>query len=218
MKKLLIICFLLSARFGFAQHAFENEIQTFEKQDADVKPAKGTTLFVGSSSFRLWVTFTNDMKGFQAINRGFGGSQMSDVLYFFDRVVKPYQPKWIFLYEGDNDINSGENPEAIYAEFQEFVSKVKRELPGTRIAFVGLRPSLARLQNMDKQKQLNSLVKSYCSQTEGMYFIDTFSPFFDEKNELLKDIFVADNLHLNTKGYQIWTNTITHFMAEKGVK
>lgn len=218
MKKILTICFLLSVQFCFAQNSFENEIQAFEKLDANAKPEKGITLFVGSSSLRLWTTFGQDLKSFHAINRGFGGSQMSDVLYFFDRVVKPYHPGWIFLYEGDNDLNAGENPESVYAEFQEFVNRVKKELPGTRIAFIGLRPSIARLKNLDRQKQLNLLVKTYCSANKGVYFIDTFSPFFGEKEELLQDVFVADNLHLNTKGYQIWTDTITQFMQKKGIK
>jgi hypothetical protein len=32
------------------------------------------------------------------LNRGLGGSQMSDLLYYFDRVVAPYRPALVVIY------------------------------------------------------------------------------------------------------------------------
>ncbi|MBL7809405.1 MAG: hypothetical protein JNN28_16420, partial [Saprospiraceae bacterium] len=87
-----------------AQNRFEAEIRAFEKQDSLHKPAPGQVLLYGSSTMRLWTTFQADLPGVQVLNRGFGGSEMEDAIYFFERVVVPLRPSLILLYEGDNDL------------------------------------------------------------------------------------------------------------------
>ena len=108
----------------WAQQAFEKEIRNYEKQDSISMPAKGQILFIGSSSFRIWKTFATDLAGIAAINRGFGGSTMTDALYYFDRMVAKYQPKWVIMYEGDNDLSKGQSPEEIAAEYKLFSEKL----------------------------------------------------------------------------------------------
>jgi hypothetical protein len=80
MKKIIfLLCFIYSPIW--AQQTFEKEIRNYEKQDSISMPAKGQILFIGSSSFRIWKTFATDLAGIAAINRGFGGSTMTDALY-----------------------------------------------------------------------------------------------------------------------------------------
>ena len=61
------------------------------------------TRSVGSSSIRLWKLDTWFPK-LSAVNRGFGGSEISDVNYFADRIVFRHKPRVIVFYAGDNDI------------------------------------------------------------------------------------------------------------------
>ena len=69
----------------FAQ--WEKEIAAFEAADKTNPPPQGAILFVGSSSIRLWKTLARDFPGHQVINRGFGGSQITDSVHFAGRVV-----------------------------------------------------------------------------------------------------------------------------------
>ena len=68
-------------------HPFEKDILAFEASDQKTPPLHGAILFVGDSTFTKWKSIHEDLPGYTVINRGFGGSQMSDLLYFTDRIV-----------------------------------------------------------------------------------------------------------------------------------
>mgnify|MGYP000679761906 CR=1 FL=1 len=208
MNKILLALLLFVSTSVLAQNPFEKEILAYEKQDSLSMPAKGQILFIGSSSFRLWKSFEADMKGLPAsFNRGFGGSTLADALYYFDRMVVKYQPKWVIMYEGDNDLAKGKLPQQIATEYDEFKARLKKQVPGAKLVFVAARPSLARVAIVDKQKELNALIKA-----KGDYFIDMHSPFYLSDGTLMMDIFVADKLHLNEKGYAIFAKQIRQFI------
>ena len=211
MNKLLIALLLFVSMNLMAQNPFEREIRAYEKQDSLSMPPKGQVLFFCSSSFRLWKSFDSDMKGMPAsINRGFGGSTLADALYYFDRMVVKYQPKWVIMYEGDNDLARGKTPQQIANEYDEFVARLAKQVPGAKLVFVAARPSLLRFPMVEKQKELNALILA-----KGGYFIDMHAPFYLADGSLMTDIFVADKLHLNEKGYVIFAKQIQDFMIKQ---
>ena len=79
-----------------------------EKCCSDVLTKKNTfqkngILFIGSSSIRKWKTAEYFNYKSSIINRGFGGSHISDINYYFNTIILAYKPKIIVLYAGDND-------------------------------------------------------------------------------------------------------------------
>jgi lysophospholipase L1-like esterase len=211
MKK-LVLFLIFVGHVVMGQHAFEKEILDYEKQDSIAMPAKGQKLFIGSSSFRLWKTFPTDMAGIPAINRGFGGSTLVDALYYFDRMVVKYEPSWVFLYEGDNDLWKNQSPEEIAAEYKLFSEKLAIVLPQTKLVYVSIRPSLARQAMVHQQKALNAIIATYSKGQKNRFVLDMHSPFYLPDGTLMQDIFVADRLHLNEKGYPIFALTIKEFI------
>jgi lysophospholipase L1-like esterase len=217
MKKIIFLLCLISSPL-WAQQAFEKEIRNYEKQDSISMPAKGQILFIGSSSFRIWKTFATDLAGISAINRGFGGSTMTDALYYFDRMVVKYSPSTVVVYEGDNDLNKGKSPEDLAKEYEDFSNRLKKALPKTKLVYLAVRPSLARIAIVDKQKQFNSWLADYCKSQKGRFFLDMHSPFYLPDGTVMPDIFVADRLHLNEKGYLIFSAKIREFILEKKLR
>src|SRR5688500_2560561 len=57
---------------------FAAEIHAFEEWDRKNSVPPGTVLFIGSSSVRMWPT-AESFPHLPLINRGFGGSHISDV-------------------------------------------------------------------------------------------------------------------------------------------
>ncbi len=218
MKKALLFTLLLTASGLYAQqqHPFEAEIRAYEIRDSIAPPAKGQVLLYGSSSMRLWTTFAQDLAGFPVVNRGFGGSQMSDAVYYFDRIVVPLQPSWILLYEGDNDLSNGKKtPGQIYADFLIFMRLVKEKLPGTRVAIYSLRPSLARESTMPQQRELNAMFKKYCRKhRKTARYIDVYDLLLTPEGRPNGDLLVEDKLHLNAKGYAVWTKATRDFLEK----
>ena len=103
-------------------------IEQFEDWDRKNSFPSAAVLFVGSSSIKLWPT-RESFRDLPVINRGFGGSQISEVSYFADRIVLPYKPKVIAFYAGDNDVAKGKSAKRVFEDYQEFVRLVHTKLP-----------------------------------------------------------------------------------------
>ena len=164
---------------------------------------------------RLWDSFTQDLPGFSVINRGFGGSQMSDAIAYFDRVVMPLHPGTIILYEGDNDLASGESVDEIYKEFKQLIKLIGSKLPNTKLVFVSLGPSVARINLLSKQQELNTQVQKYClKHPEKADYIDVHKLLLNADGKPDPHYLVADQLHLNVDGYRIWANEIRAYLQK----
>ena len=192
---------------------FENEIVAFENADKKNPPGPVDVLFVGSSSIRLWTTLTEDFPEYRVLNRGFGGSWISDSVRNADRIVTPYKPKAIVFYAGTNDLADGKSPETILSDYNAFVTKVRAKLPDVPIAFIAVSPAPSRYGNVANIKRANRLVETYSAHRPGLRFIDTF-PLMLENGGPWPDIFVADQLHMKPQGYAIWKKAVVPVLAE----
>jgi lysophospholipase L1-like esterase len=215
MKKLLLTTLAIFINYLSYSQPFISEIKAFEKQDSLSMPAKGQIVLAGSSTFRFWITSKVDLVDYPTINRGFGGSQMSDLNFYFDRIVSKYDPKMILVYEGDNDLAAGESPASIFEDFKIFAEKVKTQLPNVIVGYCSIRPSIARVNIREKQVETNELIKNYCKSLKGFYFIDIYKEYFLPNGELMPDVFVSDKLHLNKKGYEIWAKATRKFLKKR---
>lgn len=188
---------------------WEKNIAAFEAADRTNPPPTGLILCIGSSSMRKWhPTIRRDLAPLTLIPRGFGGSTMNDVLYFADRVVLPYRPRAILLYEGDNDINKGVSPEAVRDTFLVLTRKVHAQLPDTRFYVIAIKPSPKRWEIWPEMERANSLLKAACDADNRLEFIDVASAMLNEAGQPRPEIFVDDELHLNRQGYEIWTQVV----------
>jgi lysophospholipase L1-like esterase len=188
-------------------YPFEKEIKAFKKTDSTAMPPQDAILFIGSSSIRMWKTLNEDMSPLKVINRGFGGSEMEHAIHYFDQIVEPYRPHAIVLYEGDNDIAAGKSPDTVFADFKIFAELAKSTLPGVPLFFISIKPSISREKFLAQMQQANNLIKEYCDREEGLFFIDVAASMMD-KDKIKTDIFIEDNLHMNTKGYDIWEKIV----------
>lgn len=184
-----------------------NDIRKFEEADRTSPPPRGGIEFVGSSSIRLWTTLAQDFPDKPVFNRGFGGSQLADSVNFAERIIIPYAPKQVMIYAGSNDINAGKSATEVYGDFVALVTKIRKELPRTKIAFVAVSPNPARWSQIDRVREVNRLAAAYCKQHD-LTFIDTFSLMLGEDGQPKPDIFVADRLHMNANGYAIWREAV----------
>lgn len=187
--------------------AFDEAIAAFEEADRAAMPPKCATLFVGSSSIRFWRTLKEDFPDRTVINRGFGGSTVWEVDHYFDRVVKPYQPKEIVLYAGENDINAGRTPDQVYADFVQFMRLKEKALGATPVWYIAAKPSKLRIDQFTQQSDLNAKVKALANNRDDLAYIDIV-PVMLKPDGAPKDIYVEDNLHMTPGGYALWTPVV----------
>jgi len=188
---------------GAAQR-FEDEIASFEAADRVSRPPKGNVLFVGSSSIRVWPDLKVDFPNIDVLQRGFGGSTLDEVDHYVPRIALPYCPRLIVLYAGDNDLAEGRTPEQILADFKTFVGLVRNPMPKTRIIFVSIKPSTARVALLGKMREANALVRQYIASDPSLTYVDVFTPMLDSTGVPRGELFQSDGLHMNAQGYAIW--------------
>ena len=191
------------------------EIAEFIKADRVKFPKPGGVVFVGSSTIRMWPNLARDFPGVNVIQRGFGGSELSDVVYRAPRIVLPYKPRLIVLYAGDNDLANGRTPQDVLKAFQSFVAVVRAALPQTRIAFVSIKPSWARVSLLDKMKATNSLVREYIAGEQGLIYVDAFSRMLSPAGHPRAELLESDSLHMNATGYKLWRYLLTPVVRGK---
>jgi len=187
---------------------YEYEVKQLEQLWATFKTPP-ETLFYGSSSIRLWETLPVDLGALKPAKLGFGGSTLAACVWFFDRIMQGYQPKRLVVYAGDNDLGDGRHPEEVFIFFQQLVARAKWQF-GSAIPcyYISLKPSPARQYLIDQYKYTNGLIEKEIAKTPNWKFIDVFSQMVDDKGKPKKEYFLPDDLHLNPKGYQLWTETL----------
>ena len=169
-------------------------------------------LFTGSSSIVMWKNIRDQFPDNKIINNGFGGSQMHELLYFLEELVINYKPAKVFIYEGDNDISEGRTTNNIMKSTKKITRIIKHKLPGTKIYYISPKPSIARWELKEQYISLNTRLNKYALKNKGVFFIDVWNPMLTEDGSLNSELFISDGLHMNQKGYEIWSKAVKPFV------
>lgn len=180
------------------------ELRAFDAQDATNPPPRKPIVFTGSSSFRLWQELPQDFPGLRVMNRGFGGSQLSDVREHFERLILRYQPRQVVIYCGGNDLNAKKPVAEVVADLKDVVNRIHRELPQTKVAYVSIALNPARWDQREQVIAANAAIAEFMAQDRRRQFIDVTTAMLGPDGLPKPDIFVADRLHMNRKGYELW--------------
>ena len=201
----------LLAKGGFPEtetkkpNRWERNIQRFEASDKTKAPPKGKVLFLGSSSIVRWNTDRLFPKH-TTINRGFGGSQISDSLEFAGRILLPYRPRTVVFYAGDNDIAAGKSPKQVVEDYKSLVATTHSTLPKTKFVFVAIKPSLRRWSLWGKMKQANEAIAAFSKSDPRLEYLDIATPMLGDDGKPKKELLAKDGLHLSDEGYKLWTS------------
>lgn len=208
--------FCLSFNVLQAQNRWEKEIQYFKDIDKREGIKREKILFIGSSTFTMWKDLKSYFPQHEIVNRAFGGSKMREVLQFFETVVKPYAPKQVIVYEGDNDLSWAEySVDEFMKDIYCFVRLVQINFPEAKIAMVSIKPSPSKsARTIEKYKEANSRMKEFCIQS-NLSFINTYEAMFINQGEINKDLFKEDMLHMNEKGYRIWAEIMEPYLISQ---
>ena len=189
---------------------WEHSIRAFEARDRRRAPRQGSIVFVGSSSFTLWASLEADLAPLPAVNRGFGGALIDDVVRYADRIVVPYQPSAVVLFAGTNDIAGPRPATAAYVaeRFDAFVAKVRLAVPEALIFYVAITPSRARWRLWPVAMEANRLIETRVRVDAGLRFIDLGRFLVGGDGTPDPKFYRRDGLHPSKSGYRIWAREI----------
>jgi lysophospholipase L1-like esterase len=188
---------------------FAKEIATFDAADAKTPPAKGGIVFTGSSSIRM-LSLPKVFPGLEALNRGFGGSHISEVNHYLDRCVLRYAPSTVVFYCGGNDLWDKKPPEQVEEDFTEFRTRLFAKVPEARLIVMAIRPSPSRESIRETEAAMNlRFQKAAEADPRITYVSGSWDRFLDAAGKPVPELFVADGLHMSDAGYAIWKELLT---------
>lgn len=190
------------------------EIQEFKKQDKENPPPKNSILLIGSSSFTKWTDVNEYFLGKNIINRGFGGSRLTDLNFYAEDLLSPYQPKQIIIYCGENDFadNSKLEADVVVDRFKSFYKKIRKKFPTIEVDFISIKYSPSRAHLWPQMREANKQIAKFMWREKNAEFIDVTRIMADKNGAVRKELFVEDMLHMTPEGYRLWTIVMTPFM------
>ena len=195
----------LSAPLQASQSDPERFVRDFEKfaelDKANPPPAKNLTLFTGSSTIRRWTTLSEDFPEIPVLNRGFGGSQLHQVLHHFDDLFPRYKPERIVLYCGENDLWRRKSVVKTLDEFTTLVTRIRKILPHTPLVYISCKPSPKRMSKWAIYQDLNAKIKTFCQKDPLLTFVDLSGILLGPDGKPATGIWDKDQLHVNQAGY-----------------
>jgi lysophospholipase L1-like esterase len=190
------------------------------KKRASTQTIPGGVVCIGSSHMANWKNIQNDLKPLTVFNLGIGGSRMVHASEIFLPVLAvPAKPRAVILYEGSNDLNAGDTPEAILEHFKNLHQCLHRDLPETRLYVLGIVPSPGkRFEKWTAIQEANALLKKECASQPWMTFLDTTTPLIGPDGMPRTECFIRNDVHMTALGYETWASVIVPVVveAEKG--
>ncbi|MCO6498062.1 MAG: G-D-S-L family lipolytic protein [Chitinophagaceae bacterium] len=215
--KIIVTCFLFlsSENVLSQQYPFADAIKAFKEQDKIKMPEKNAILFIGSSSFTFWKDIQDYFPGYPIINRGFGGSTLKDLIYYADDVVKPYHPRQVVIYCGENDLTEPNvDATVVFDRFKILFNLIRKHYPGVPVTYVSMKPSPSRKKFRADMEAGNAAIRYFLDQHENTSYVDVYRLMLLESGQPIPDIFKSDSLHMNAEGYKIWQKEIAPYLIK----
>ena len=187
----------------------EKAVCKYETETEDQAP-KGQIVFYGPSYYTRWCADFG-MKPLRealpgksgapcCINRGFGSSCSEHQLYYYPRMVRPFEPKVLVYASHANGASFGYSQEEIWEIAQKVIMYTLTDFPDCRVYIVGAHPT----KNMsdaerERKKLYDSWIIEFAEKTPNCSYINLLDhePFCDPS------VFLDDGVHFNRKGYDL---------------
>lgn len=216
MKKIFSAFLLLTFALIFSQEKprYWQEIQNFKTLNQQSKPPKDAILLIGSSSFTKWQDVSEYFPGKVIINRGFGGSMLTDLNNYSEDLLNPYQPKQIIIYCGENDFADDDQvkSDVVVDRFKTFYKKIRSKFPKIQVDYISIKYSPSREHLWPQMKEANNKIAEFMKKEKNADFIDITKVMNDAQGHIRNDLFVEDMLHMTPEGYQLWTKVMKPYM------
>ena len=214
MKKsvLFFLIFIIGLTAGFAQqHPFEGEVRSLSARLDSIGWNPGGTVVTGSSTIKMWRSLPETSSGEAVLNTGFGGSKAADLERYLFPLVLKFDPKRVFIYEGDNDLWADVPVQEILNSLKQIVTRIHLVDPGIEIILIGAKPSPSRWAKKETYQTFNQLLKAYCDREEQVTYLHTWNALTDAQGNPRPELYIQDQLHLNSAGYMIWNGIFKSF-------
>ncbi|HUP81204.1 MAG TPA: GDSL-type esterase/lipase family protein [Pirellula sp.] len=167
-------------------------------------------LCLGSSSFRLWSTISDDLAPYQIVNRAYGGAKYCDLAIHTPKLIEDLRFRAAMIFVG-NDITGREmdkTPDEIVRLSKIVMDVVRTQRPNAPVFLIAVTPSPSRFQHWTRIIEANQSLEKLASKEANTFFVATQNKYLNQQGEPRSELFVKDMLHQNKDGYAIWSSIL----------
>ncbi len=214
-KTIFLLLFVLGGFVSMSQ-PFISEVRQFSRADSLQPPPVHPILLIGSSSFTYWKDVQAYFPGHTILNRAFGGSSLTHLIQYADEVIFRYQPKQIVIYCGENDLAGSDlvTADTVVKRLKILVGLIREKLPQVPLVYLSMKPSPSRRKYLPAIQEGNQKIKLLLAQYPNTAFLDVYSAMLTPEGTIRSEIFTADSLHMNKKGYALWQPLLEPLLHE----
>ncbi|MBQ8254261.1 MAG: hypothetical protein IJY94_02005 [Clostridia bacterium] len=201
--------------------SMEDAVRECEKEPIN----KGQIVFYGPSYFTRWSTKWGNKplcetvlgkSGTQCcINRGFGSSCPEHQLYYYPRMIRPLEPKvLVYASTGNSDAFGYTNEEA-WELAQRVIAYTLTDFPEAEVYLMSSTRcrDITEAQIKDR-REYNSFLKEFAEKTPRCHYLDVF----DYEPMTANDIYIADGVHFNPRGYELFADFFNESLKDELAK
>ncbi|SDT96305.1 Lysophospholipase L1 [Polaribacter sp. Hel1_33_78] len=165
----------------------------------------GDIVFIGNSITEQGEDWASKVDNSKAKNRGIAGDTTEGILARLNEITF-YKPEKVFLLIGINDLfHNPDAVEKIHENILKIVAEINTKSPNTQIFVQTVLPTTTD-NLIPKIKDLNAALEN-SSFEKPFTFINLHQRFVLLNGKMNMD-FSTDGVHLNEKGYEIWSEMI----------
>lgn len=166
-------------------------------------------VFLGNSITEKGGDWSLKVNNSKAKNRGIAGDTTEGILARLGELIY-YKPEKVFLLIGINDLfHDSMTPSKIHENIIEIVNQIHLGTPNTKIFVHTVLPTTTA-SLIPKINNINTFLEN--SEVIAPYEIIKLHQHFVLQNGEMNMDFSTDGVHLNEKGYQIWTEILINLI------
>lgn len=172
----------------------------------------GTIVFVGDSLVGGWKDVRKAFPERKVANRGIGGDVSRGALFRFKEDVLDLNPKAVVILVGTNDLSAHANPAVVIKNITAILDQAKAHNPEMPVILCTIPPrncpqAPTKPGALD---DLNARIKTLAEEEERetVQVMDLHAALLNEDGTQNTDCFGKDQIHMNTKGYEIWAGML----------
>jgi hypothetical protein len=186
-----------------APTVWESEVSSIELR-RNLNPVEGPPLvIIGGRQAKLWSGLENILFPMAVLNNGIGSANIDDVLYYFDRLVRPYQPRAVLMIPGPSDfiMRDDKSPDEFMLMLRGLSNYVIR-MDGEPHFYVITLNKWPRFPGYwGIVDTVNGRMEKWADQQPRVTLIDT-RPLFEQRGGMpMRQMFSPDGINLNDWGY-----------------
>ena len=192
---------------------------------ADPSKEQGLIMFYGPSNFTRWSKdwkhrpLEEDIRrkdgSRAAINHGFGTSTVEELLYYYGRLVRPWNPRALVMSCGmGNSSSLGYTAYEVMMLTARLVDWARHDFPDARLYLQIFGPNTSGNTESRRKNgtlELNEMIECYCARHPDVTLADArkFPAFWQEGHMGDYDyprpeLYVEDGVHFNQAGYDVY--------------